>query len=414
MTTPICDLQHLTSLASSAVQARWDLAQQVLQVTQATWQTTPPPFIAKLMSDNDWQELDRAAEQLGKFSTVLVVGIGGSSLGLRALLDAVAPLGSATRVIPCDSLDPDVLAQLFAELDWKTTGINIVSKSGGTLEIMALASVLVVHLREKLPQQWQSHVVITTDPISGSLRHWANQEQLTTCCINPEIGGRFSVLTAVGLLPAQLAGVDVRALVQGARVAAAQALDIADCPALQLAAWHCAFDLADDRSICVSMPYTTRLAEFSRWFVQLWAESLGKEGKGQTPIAAVGTADQHAQLQLFMQGPPNKMLRFYTVKKWQSDLKITKPLLADALFLQGQTLGNLLMTAATATAQALAEVKCPSYTWCLNSLNAETLGYLLMSDMIQTVAAGQCYAVNPYGQPGVELGKKLWREALRA
>lgn len=310
-------------------------------------------------------------------------------------------------------MDPEGIASVLENTDWKKTALAVISKSGGTLEVMAIASILVDALKKSVGNDWVRHVVVVTDPVSGFLRQWATENKIRSCAIPPEVGGRFSVFTAAGLLPLLWAGYNVADLLSGAQLALAETLAAARDAALplQLAAQHVAWDQSG-RPITVIMPYATALADYARWFVQLWAESLGKNGRGQTPMVAVGSADQHSQLQIFAEGPPNKFIRFLTVQNWQNDIAVPAPLDPSAAYLKGQHLGHLLETGAESTAAALAEVGCPSYTLKLPALDAKSLGALMMCDIMTTLAAAHLYGVDPYGQPGVERGKKLWRERL--
>lgn len=371
-----------------------------------------PPVLAQVQRADLCEEAEHVAKSLERFSTMLVVGIGGSSLGLRAVVSA---LGSKKNLVVCDSVDPDVMHAILKSVDWSKTAINIISKSGDTLEIMAIASLLIDALKTKVGQSWTEHVVVTTDPSSGFLRKWATENKLATCQIPTDVGGRFSIFTAVGILPMCWAGLDIREFWMSADNAVIDAIGTpaVESRPLMLAAQHVAADKAG-RSIAVIMPYATGLGDYARWFVQLWAESLGKGGKGQTPMVAVGTADQHAQLQMFAEGPKNKMIRFVTVDNWRNDLSVPMPLDPAAGYLKGKTCGQMLTTAAAAMADALGQVGCPSYTLRLKRLDEAALGYLMMTDIMMTVAAATLYDVNPYGQPGVELGKKLWRERIEA
>jgi glucose-6-phosphate isomerase len=377
---------------------------------QRDWATSLPPVLAQVRRPELLKEVEKVGGAFQKFSTLIIVGIGGSSLGLRAVVSALNP---SRHIIICDALDPDPLRKLLATVDWSKTAINIISKSGGTLEIMAIASVLIDALKTKVGNSWTDHVVVTTDPETGFLRQWARDHKLATCQIPADVGGRFSIFTAVGILPMVWAGMDVQKFWKGADAAIGAALQVApeNSLPLQLAAQHVAWDQAG-RSQSVIMPYATCLMDYARWFVQLWAESLGKDGKGQTPIVAVGSADQHAQLQMFAEGPKNKLIRFLTVEQWPEDLTVPTPLDGNAQYLKGKRFGTLLTTAAAAMSDALAQVECPSYTLRLPAVTAESLGFLMMTDIMMTVAGGKLYDVNPYGQPGVELGKKLWRERL--
>ncbi len=361
---------------------------------------TAVPFIPRkeLM-----EEVLRTGDSLRPFSTMVVIGIGGSSLGLRALLSALGP--RTRQIILCDDLDPIAFQTVLARVDWEKTVVNIISKSGGTIEIMAMASVVVGRLKTVVGDRWTDHVVVTTDPKEGFLRQWATQNKLRGCQIPPSIGGRFSVFTAVGMLPLHWAGYHVGEIWAGARDA------LSDTAPQKWAEQHVAWD-REGRHIAVIMPYATCLTDYAHWFVQLWAESMGKEGKGQTPMVAVGSGDQHSQLQMFADGPKDKCIRFVTVEKWPQDVIVPTPLDPSADYLKGKPFGRLLSTGAEAIAQALQQVGCPSYTIALPTLSEFALGHLMMGDILMTLAAATLYGVNPYGQPGVEQGKKLWRERL--
>ncbi|PIR20082.1 MAG: glucose-6-phosphate isomerase [Deltaproteobacteria bacterium CG11_big_fil_rev_8_21_14_0_20_47_16] len=351
------------------------------------------------------QEARTVAAALAQYSTMVVVGIGGSSQGLRAITSA---LGARKKtIIICDDLDPIAFQMATQHVDWKTTCINVVSKSGGTLEIMALASVVVDFLKKAVGEDWIHHVAVTTDPQVGFLRQWAKQHDLKTCQIPANVGGRFSIFTAVGLLPLCWAGYDIDALLLGAQSA------LADAAPKKWAEQQVEWDRSG-RSIAVVMPYSSHLSDYARWFVQLWAESLGKSEVGQTPLVAIGTADQHAQLQMFAEGAKNKCIRFIIVKSWLQDIVVPESINPETSYLSGKSFGQLLTTAAETTAQALEQVDCPSYTIALPELNETALGHLMMCDIIMTLAAAKLYGVNPFGQPGVELGKKLWRQRIEA
>lgn len=364
-----------------------------------------PPVLAQVHQAELLDEVRSVSAQFEKFSTMVVIGIGGSSLGLRALTSALGPRKKS--IIVCDDLDPIAFQAATHAIDWTKTVVNIVSKSGGTLEIMAMASVLVAELKKAVGEKWTQHVVVTTDPKTGFLRKWATQNNLKSCQIPTEVGGRFSIFTAVGLLPLLWAGYDVAAFLSGAQSA------LSSAEPQNWAEQHVAWDKAG-RVMVVVMPYTSRLMDYAHWFVQLWSESLGKNSKGQTPMIAIGTQDQHAQVQMFAEGPKNKCIRFVTVGEWAHDVTVPDVIDPAAQYLQGKSFAQLLAAAAAATAEALQQCGCPSYTVTLPALNESALGHLMMSDIMMTLAAARLYQVDPYGQPGVELTKKLWRQRLPA
>jgi glucose-6-phosphate isomerase len=305
----------------------------------------------------------------------------------------------------------------------------VISKSGGTAETMAQYLVVRAWLEDALGDAASRHVVFTTDPSRGALREIAARDGIATLDVPPDVGGRFSVLSPVGLLPAALAGIDVERLVAGARRALerAEADDLLRNPAALYAALHWAADSDLGARIHVLMPYTDRLRDFAEWYRQLWAESLGKrvdrEGRtvhtGPTPLAAVGATDQHSQVQLFMEGPFDKVITFIRVERFAEDVPIPAPapgtgsdLPPDLAYLPGHTLAELLDAEYQATATALAEMGRMSCTLQVPELTPESLGEAIMFFQLATGYAGVWYGVDPFDQPGVELGKRLTYAAM--
>lgn len=364
------------------------------------------------------------------FDNVVVLGIGGSALGTTALREALCPpawneLGAAERrdlprLYVLDNIDPTTIAPLLERLDLRRTLFNVVSKSGTTAETMA--QFLIV--RERLAAACgaegpQRNLVFTTDPAAGLLRQVAAEEGIEALPIPPNVGGRFSVLSPVGLLPAALVGIDIDALLDGARAMdeRCRATELARNPAGLFAMLQFLADSELRAPGQVLMPYSDRLAATADWFRQLWAESLGKrhdlQGRevfhGPTPIKALGATDQHSQTQLYMEGPFDKTITFLTIRELPVDLQIPA-LYSDAAavaYLGGHTLGELLAAERFATAQALARAGRMNMTIELPALTPHALGQLLMLFQIATVYAGALYRIDPLDQPGVELGKQL-------
>lgn len=375
-----------------------------------------------------------AAAQRGRFDDLLVLGIGGSALGTRTLLSALKPpawneLPAAARdghprLTILENVDPATIAAALARLDPARTLVNVVSKSGGTAETAAQYLVVRAWLDARLGAAAPQHLVFTTDPAKGALRTIADAEGIRTFPVPPEVGGRFSVLTSVGLVPAALVGIDIAALVAGAAAAVAQAEsdDLLTNPAGCWAALLFAADTQVGGRIHVLMPYIDRLKDLGAWFVQLWAESLGKRvsrggdvvHRGPTPLAAIGATDQHSQVQLFMEGPFDKVVTFVMADDLGPDLPIPdRPgLPAEFAYLPGHTLGELLRAEFDATSAALARQGRMNATLRLPDLSAQSVGALLMFLQIATGYAGVWYGVNPFDQPGVELGKQLTFAAM--
>jgi glucose-6-phosphate isomerase len=374
--------------------------------------------------------LQYSAERRGEFDNIVVLGIGGSALGTTALREALCPPNwneldseqrrGLPRLYILDNIDPTTIAPLLERLDLRRTLFNVVSKSGTTAETMAQFLII----RERLAaacghEEARRNLVFTTDPTTGLLRRIATDEAIETLPIPPNVGGRFSVLSPVGLLPAALVGIDIAALLEGARTMDERCRGdkLEENPAGLFATLQFLADTERQAHCQVLMPYSDRLAAIADWFRQLWAESLGKRHdlngnevfRGPTPIRALGATDQHSQTQLYMEGPRDKTITFLTIRELDTDLPI--PNLypdADALaYLGGHTLGQLLRAEENATARALAREGRMNMTIELPALTAHTLGQLLMLFQIATVYAGALYYIDPLDQPGVELGKQL-------
>ncbi len=347
------------------------------------------------------------------------VGIGGSALGPIALHRALnhpyhnllSGRSGTPRLHFAENTDPATLAAILDVVDLSNTWVNVVTKSGTTAETMA--NFLVVHgvLVDALGESaYREHVVFTTDPEEGYLTQIASREGTKTLPIPPDVGGRFSVLTPVGLFPAAVTGLDIDALLRGAAQCADEVTQSgADHPAVEGAAYHYLMDTSKGRNVRVMMPYADGLEQLAAWFVQLWAESLGKEGKGSTPHGAVGTTDQHSQVQLYMEGPQDKVIEIIEVENHPRDLPIPKAYedLEGVGYLGGHTMAELLNVECDATRKALLEAGRPNSTIRLGTIDEEHLGYLMQALEVQTVIAGSLYGVNAFNQPGVEAGKQI-------
>ena len=377
-------------------------------------------------------EIERFADGPGQaFENVVVLGIGGSALGATSLLHALK--GSDwnersaearehfPRLYVMDNVDPSTVASLLDRIDPRRTLFNVVSKSGTTAETMAQFLVVRDRLGAALddPDGYRRHLVFTTDPEKGVLRRIADDEGIVTLPVPDNVGGRFSVLSAVGLLPAALVGIDLDGLLAGARAMVERCGTevLGENPAGLFAALQYAAQVERGAPIHVMMSYSDRLYSMADWFRQLWAESLGKRYArsgdevftGPTPVKALGATDQHSQVQLYMEGPFDKTVTFLTVGERERDITIPERYTEiDALsYLGGHTLGGLLDAEQRATAAALTERGRMNMTLRLERLDAPAIGQLIMMLQIATVYAGAFYGVDPLDQPGVELGKRL-------
>ncbi len=357
-----------------------------------------------------------AAAYRERFAEVVVLGTGGSSLGGQALA-ALAGAGTP-RLHFVDNVDPETFGALLAGLDLARTGVLAVSKSGGTAETLAQLFAILPALEAAAGAgDLAGRVTVITEPGPSPLRALAERRGVPCLDHDPGIGGRFSVLSNVGALPAMIAGLDAAALRAGAAAVLDQALaaaDPADAPPALGAALS--VGLLGERRISqtVLMPYVDRLAAFALWYRQLWAESLGKDGAGTTPIDARGAVDQHSQLQLYLAGPRDKMFTLVRLDTAGAGPSIDPgPAGDEALsYLKGRTLGDLMDAMARATAETLARNGHPIRVIRLARLDEEVLGALLMHFMLETIIAADLLGVNAYDQPAVEESKVLARRYL--
>jgi glucose-6-phosphate isomerase len=367
----------------------------------------------------------KLAVRAKQYSDVVVLGIGGSALGPIALrtalrppfwnqLDEKARLGWP-RLHVLDNVDPSTIAALLNRLDLRRALFLVISKSGGTAETMAQYLVVRARLTSAgLPLN--QHLVFITDPAGGALRPIARAERIPALDIPPNVGGRFSVLSPVGMLPAALIGIDIVALLAGAANMRQRcgSGSLEDNPAGAYALLQWLADTKRGRRIHVMMPYADSLRDFAAWFAQLWAESLGKlraggESVGPTPVAALGATDQHSQVQLFMEGPQDKTVTFITVPDTDVDVAIpaAHQEIPDLAYLGGHSLGELLSIEQRATAGALARRGRQNMVVSLGRADAWHVGALIMFLELATAYAGELYKVNAFDQPGVELGKRF-------
>jgi glucose-6-phosphate isomerase len=381
------------------------------------------PFQTALIQDI----VKYAANVKGSYDTVCVVGIGGSALGAWALdcgIRGTHPVQGAfsaafPRLVILDNVDPDFIASALRSMNAKKTLVVVIAKSGGTAETVATFMIVKEWLSAAIGRKASQRIVAVTSAARGDLKALAVQEKYTTFHLPDNVGGRFSVLSAVGLVPAALIGIDIRKLCKGAAAitTASWKKNLNENLALRAALLHYLTWTKKNKTIQVAFPYSNRLWGLAFWFRQLWAESLGKaknrKGKlinaGQTPVAALGATDQHSQVQLYMEGPNDKVFTFWAIAKPDNAGRIpaSKTGLEAFDVLGGQSLQKLIDAERRATGAALTAQQRPNCTFTLDKADAEHLGAFMQLMEFETAFAGELLGINAFDQDGVELGKKF-------
>jgi glucose-6-phosphate isomerase len=386
------------------------------------------PFLDLPYQKNIAAEIIKTANSLkGKFENLVVVGIGGSALGNSAIHTALnhpfhniltdQERNGFPRVFVLDNIDPDRFSGLLDIVKPEETLFNFITKSGATVETMAQFLIITKRLRDRLGKDYKEHVITTTDGEKGALREITSREGFRSFEIPAGVGGRYSVLTPVGLFSAAMSGVDVEALLDGAVFMdkVCKSDNLWENPALMGAALCFLSHTKKGKNILVMMPYSNALSSVADWFCQLWAESLGKKFSlhnevvhaGSTPVRAVGVVDQHSQLQLYMEGPYDKVITFLAIKRFSKEVSIVSgnDIESDLIYLKGHSLNNVMNAEFEGTRLALTEHNRPNCTIALDELSAFTLGQLFYLFELQTAYGGKFYNVNAFDQPGVEAGK---------
>lgn len=365
-------------------------------------------------------------EQKDKFDAFVVLGIGGSALGPIAVQQAInhpyyneisrEKRNGFPKLYVADNVDPEKLVYLFQTIDITKCLFNVISKSGSTSETMSQFMIIKKMLDEKLGKDAKDHIVCTTDKVNGNLVKIAKEEGYKTFIIPAGVGGRFSELTPVGLLAAAFCGIDIKAMLAGAAFMdeLCKTDDIYKNPAFMYAILNY-IGMEKGKNICVVMPYADSLKYISDWYAQLWAESLGKkydnEGNvvnvGPTPVKALGVTDQHSQVQLYTEGPFDKMIVLMGVEKYKETIQIPESYkdIPSLGFLGGITQNQLIQTEQMATEYALMKSGKMNMTITLPEVNEFTLGQTLYMFEVATGFTGELLNINAFDQPGVEEGK---------
>jgi glucose-6-phosphate isomerase len=413
------------------------VAVDALRVVRARVDTGEIGFPNLPLDQNTCKEILQSADELrGEIDSVLVLGIGGSALGAYALDAAIRgphPVQMSLdnqpliprrnpQLLVLDNVDPGFVAATLTTLNPKRTAVCVIAKSGNTAE--TLSTFMVTHewlTKAAGGRRAAKRIFAVTDEHTGDLLAIAKQEKYTTFFVPANVAGRFSVFSPAGLAPLALTGMDITKVLRGAKDAngACWSPDFKFNPALQSAAIHHALDTKRGKKIEIVFAYSSYLWGSAFWYRQLWAESLGKRlnrrgelvNSGQTPVPALGVTDQHSQVQLFMEGPHDKMITFWAVERPRIEVRIP----SDKRFarfeatgyLQGKTLGQLFHAERAATEAALTEAGRPNCRWTLPRVDEYHIGMFFQLLEFQTAFAGELYGVDAFDQPGVELAKKL-------
>lgn len=410
-------------LSRGAYEAELERVSGALEELRRRYDDGSLPLLSLPAETSDFPVIEARAEyHRDRAERVVVLGTGGSSLGgksLYALADSgFGPSGDSPVVHFLDNVDPHTFDHLFRSGDLARTDFIVISKSGTTAEtvtqfLACFAEVAAIVGNERAAEQF----TIITEPRDNVLRRIAKARGMTVLNHHPGIGGRYSVLSLVGLLPAAIAGLDIAEVRRGAHQVLHQSLvarrptasDPAVGAAIGIGLWR-------ERGIGASvlMPYVDALSWFAMWYRQLWAESLGKDGNGTLPVNAVGTVDQHSQLQLYLAGPRDKMFSLVLADVAGTGMIVDPELAEDESlsYLAGRTMGDLLDAEGRATAETLVRNGCPVRIFRAGRVDEAVMGGLMMHYMLETIFAAHLLGVDPFNQPAVEEGKVLTREYM--
>ena len=356
-------------------------------------------------SNKDIEELEKFAKKISSYKKILVLGVGGSSLGGKTL----SALKSQQKLEFLESIDATTISDCLAKIDFKNTFFLVISKSGETIETLCQTLIILDKLRSKRVKNFSKQFLFVTESEENSLAKIAKKIGAEITPHSNKIGGRYSCFSIVGLLPALIAGLDVRKVRSGAKKVLKEFLNgdsIIDSCSIQLTAFEKGF------TSNVVMPYIDRLKNFTDWYRQLWAESLGKNGFGSTPINSMGTVDQHSQLQLYLDGPKDKFFTFVT-KKTQEDDFALEDLSDCATLFGGKNLSEVVAIEQETTIAVLEQKHLPIRIITVSKLDEEVLGGLMMQMFLETILISYVKCINPFDQPAVELRKDLAKKFLR-
>jgi glucose-6-phosphate isomerase len=366
--------------------------------------------IDAIFCKDDLKEFEKIAKKLSaknsNFEKIIVLGVGGSSLGAKT----IAALKFQNRVEFLESIDPETVYNSFANLDLKKTFFLVISKSGETIETTCQTLILLDLFQKQKIKNFAKQFLFITESKTNSLAKIAQEIGSEILPHSNKIGGRYSCFSITGILPALLAEIDVKKIRSGAQKTIESFLkndEIINSCITQLALYEAGF------SNNVMMPYIDKLKNFNDWYRQLYAESLGKNNFGATPINSMGTVDQHSQLQLYLEGPKDKFFTFVSNKKHSQDFSI-KDLKACPTLFGGKKLSEVVKIEEKTTIEVLDKKKLPIRIFEIENLDEETLGALMMQMILEVIIISYAKSLNPFDQPAVELRKTLAKKCLKA
>lgn len=358
-----------------------------------------------IFNQKDLKDFENFAKKLKNFKKIVVLGVGGSSLGAKT----ISAINFQNRVEFLESIDPATICKFFSQTDIKKSFFLVISKSGETIETTCQTLILINLLKKAKVKNFSKQFLFITQSLDNSLAKIAKEINSEIYPHDPKIGGRYSAFSVVGMLPALLAGIDIKKVRKGAKEIINNFLEsdyiVQNC-AVQISLYEQGF--TND----VLMPYIDKLKNFNDWYRQLWAESLGKNNFGSTPINSMGTVDQHSQLQLYLEGPKDKFFTFVTSKNHDEDFLIKDLKISKTLF-GNKKLSQVLKIEEFTTIEVLNKKKLPIRIIEIDKLNEETLGALMMQTILEIIIIAYTQNINPFNQPAVELRKDLAKLCLK-
>lgn len=361
-------------------------------------------MIDVVFEKNDLKHFEILAEKISKFKKVLVLGVGGSSLGGKTL----SSLKDQNKVEFLESIDPSTIKISLDKIDFKNTFFLVISKSGETIETICQTLVILDELKKSKIKNFSDQFLFVTQSETNSIAKIAKKIGAEIAHHPEKIGGRYSCFSIVGMLPSFLCGINIKKIRSGAEKIVTEFLNndtIINSCAIQLYLYEKGFTNS------VIMPYIDNLKNFTDWYRQLWAESLGKSGFGSTPINSMGTVDQHSQLQLYLEGPKDKFFTFLTQKNHSDDFMV-KDLPSCPTLFGGKKLSDIVKIEQETTIEVLNKKKLPIRIFDIEKLNEEVLGGLMMQMFLETILISYVKKIDPFDQPAVELRKDLAKKIL--